>query len=130
MKNRTKQCKNLHIIFSILHFICLFGPFLYFIPQAYIIGERVQKIALSSTLIISIILAALSVLTTAKTRGGLAKSIMWLIIIGIALCLKEVTTMIYIMAILAIIDELFIVKMKDRYLDAYRSNREIDRRGV
>lgn len=125
---RTKQCKRLSILFLVLHVLCLFGPLLYFIPYAYIVGEVGRKLVLSLFLIVALCLSVIAIISDAKTRGGLVKSIMWTLIIGISICLQEVKVFIYIMAIVSVIDELVIVRLRALYKDAYASNKEIDRR--
>lgn len=125
---RTKQCKRLSILFLVLHILCLFGPLLYFIPYAYIVGEVGRKLALSLFLIVALCLSVVALISDAKTRGGFAKSIMWILVIGISICLQEVKVFVYIMAIVSIIDELVIVRLRAKYKDAYASNKEIDRR--
>lgn len=127
--NRTKQCKNLKTLFTILHILCLFGPFLYFIPYAFVVGATTQKVVLSLTIVFSCVLASFAIILEAKSRGGIAKTIMWLLLIGIIMCLERVEIFIYIMAIVSIIDELVIVRLRAKYKDAYAANREIDRRG-
>ena len=124
----TKQCKRLSILFLVLHILCLFGPLLYFIPYAYIVGEVGRKLALSLFLIVALCLSVVALISDAKTRGGFAKSIMWILVIGISICLQEVKVFVYIMAIVSIIDELVIVRLRAKYKDAYASNKEIDRR--
>ena len=126
--SRTIQCKNLTNLFSILHLGCLFGPLLYFVPYAFATGTTGNKIGLSLFLIVSVCLSLVSLFGEAKTRGGLNKTIMWVLIMGVLMCLAEAKTFIYIMAIVSILDELVIVKLKDKYKDAYAANREIDRR--
>ena len=125
---RTKQCKRLSIFFGVLHFLCIFGPLLYYVPYAIIKGGAGDKLFLSLEIIVSIILAVFAIILDAKTRGGLIKTIMWLLILGITIALSEVKTFICIMAICAIVDELIIVKLRARYKDRYAANREIDRR--
>lgn len=125
---RTKQCKRLSILFLVLHILCLFGPLLYFIPYAYIVGEVGRKLALSLFLIVALCLSVVAIISDAKTRGGFAKSIMWILVIGISICLQEVKVFVYIMAIVSIIDELVIVRLRAKYKNAYASNKEIDRR--
>ena len=49
VSDRTKQCKILTTIFGVLHFLCLFGPLLYFVPYGYATGAVVEKIAMSFT---------------------------------------------------------------------------------
>ena len=125
---RTKQCRRLSILFLVLHILCLFGPLLYFIPYAYIVGEVGRKLALSLFLIVALCLSVVAIISDAKTRGGLAKSIMWILVIGISICLQEVKVFVYIMAIVSVIDELVIVRLRAKYKDAYAANKEIDRR--
>ena len=125
---RTKQCKRLSILFLVLHILCLFGPLLYFIPYAYVVGEVGRKLALSLFLIVALCLSVVAIISDAKTRGGLAKSIMWILVIGISICLQEVKVFVYIMAIVSVIDELVIVRLRAKYKDAYAANKEIDRR--
>lgn len=126
---RTKQCGRWYIIFSIVHFLCLFGPFIYFIPSAFTSEvSTTRKVALTLCMVVGCILALLAIISDAKTRGGLAKSIMWLLVLGVMVCLQSAKTFIYIMAIVSIIDELFIVRLKDKYKTAHIANKEIDRR--
>lgn len=125
---RTKQCKILKNIFSVMHFLCLFGPLMYFIPYGYATGETVQKIGMSFTIIISVILAAISLLVSVTARAGLHRCIMWVLISGLLFCLKEIQVFIWIMAITSICDELIFVKIKDYYKSALTANKEIDRR--
>lgn len=126
---RTKQCRALHIIFTVLHFLLMFGPLCYYLPTAFAIAEPAARVTLSFVFIISAILAVIMIIVEAKMRGGLAKSIMWLLILGITWCLSEVTVFIQIMAITALIDELIVTKVAEHYKTALIANKEIDRRG-
>ena len=125
---RTKQCRKLKNLFGVLHFLCLFGPLLFFIPYGFITGQPAEKIGLSFTVIISIILLVMSVIVSVTARAGLHRSVMWILIIGVLLCLKNVQTFIWIMAVCSVIDELVFVRLKDHYKAALISNKEIDRR--
>lgn len=128
VSDRTKQCRTLTTVFGLLHFLCLFGPLLYFIPYGYITGETVSKIGMSFTVILSVILAVISLLVSVTARAGLHRCIMWILISGVLFCLKEIQVFIWIMAITSILDELVFTKIKDYYKAALISNKEIDRR--
>ena len=128
MSKRTKQCKRLKNLFSILHFLCLFGPLMYFVPYGFILGEPVQKICMSFTLIASVIVVAISTLVGATARAGLHRTVLWLILIGLMFTLTQIEVLIYVMGIVSILDELVFCKLKDKYKDAYAANVEIDRR--
>lgn len=128
VSDRTKQCKNLSTIFGVLHFLCLFGPLLYFVPYGYATGAVVEKIAMSFTVIASIILALISILVSVTARAGLHRCIMWLLITGVLFTLQEIQVFIWIMAVTSILDELVFTKIRDHYKAALISNKEIDRR--
>ena len=128
VSDRTKQCKILSTIFGVLHFLCLFGPLLYFIPYGYITGETVSKIGMSFTIILSVILAVISILVSVTARAGLHRCIMWVLISGVLFCLKEIQVFIWIMCITSILDELVFTKVREHYKAALISNKEIDRR--
>lgn len=128
VSDRTKQCKILTTIFGVLHFLCLFGPLLYFVPYGYTTGAVVEKIAMSFTIIASVILALISVLVSVTARAGLHRCIMWILITGVLFTLQEIQVFIWIMAVTSILDELVFTKVRDHYKAALISNREIDRR--
>ena len=128
VSERTKQCRVLTFVFGLLHFLCLFGPLLYFIPYGYITGETVEKIGMSFTVITALILSMISILVSATHRAGLHRCVMWVLIAGVLFCLQEVRVFIWIMAITSILDELIFTKVKDHYKAALISNKEIDRR--
>lgn len=128
ISDRTKQCKILSTIFGVLHFLCLFGPLLYFVPYGYATGAVVEKIAMSFTIIASVILALISILVSVTARAGLHRCIMWILITGVLFCLKDIQVFIWIMAVTSILDELVFTKIRDHYKAALISNKEIDRR--
>ena len=128
VSDRTKQCRTLKNVFGLLHFLCLFGPLLYFIPYGYITGETVSKVGMSFTIILSVILAVISILVSVTARAGLHRCIMWVLISGVLFCLKEIQVFIWIMAVTSILDELVFTKLRDHYKAALISNKEIDRR--
>ena len=126
---RTKHCACMRNIFGALHFLCLFGPLMYFIPYGYITGETVSKVAMSFTVIASVILAMISLLVSATAKAGLHRTIMWVLISGVLFTLKEIQVFIWIMAICSIVDELVFSKVKDHYKSCLIASKEIDRRG-
>lgn len=126
--DRTKQCQRRKWLFRVLHLLCLFGPFIYFIPYAYATGKIASKLVMNFTVITSLIMAILSLLIDVKNRNGMHRVILWLLIAGVMFCLSEVKTFIWIMTVTSILDELIFVKLKDFYRMAEISNKEIDKR--
>lgn len=128
LSERTKQCKFRKNLFTVLHFLCLFGPLLYFVPYGYITGETVERICMSFTIILSLILCIISIIVSSTARAGLHKCIMWTLIAGVLFCLQRIQAFIWIMCITSILDELVFNKLSDHYKTALISNKELDRR--
>lgn len=127
---RTKQLNILVIILGVLHFLAAAGALLYFVPYAFITAEVGSKIVLSLTLVLSLILGAISLIVDVAHRGGLHRSMLWSAIIGVMYCLPTISTFIWIMAIASIVDELIICPLKEKAKIALTANREMDKRGV
>ena len=127
----TKHYQTSHIICCILHFLCIFGPVLYYIPEAFkCASNTVEKSCLSLSLVIALVFTLMMVFCDLKYRAGIVKSIMWITILGITLCLPAIKTMIIAMAVISIIDEIFIVRLKDSTKAKLIANKEIDKRGI
>lgn len=125
---RTKQCRALKWIFKLLHILLLFGPFLYFVPYCYSTGTRGEVVGLSAMLVVGVILLVFSIITDVKHRAGLHKAILWILIGGVSLCLKELDAFIWIMIIVSIADELIVCPLAAHYATALIANKEIDKR--
>lgn len=124
----TKKARIAAFIFGALHLLCLLGPFLYFVPIAFLTGVLVTKVALSLTVVTSLILAAFSLLMDVKHRAGMHRGIMWLLIAGVLFCLEAVKPFIWIMAIVSILDELIFVRLRDKFHNRALINKEMDKR--
>lgn len=129
MTERTKKCRTANIIFAILHFLCVFAPIIGFVIYGYVTGETVEKVCLSMTVVAGILLGVISFITSSSaSKNGLNRIVVWVLIIGIMFCLEDLRVFIFIMAATSILDEAVIVKLKDRYEELYRTNKEIDKR--
>lgn len=126
--NRTKQCKTLYHLFSILHLLFLFGPFFYFIPYGFATGTRGESLGLGLMVVVALILLVFSIVSDVKHRAGLHKTIMWVLIGGILICLHQVEVFVWIMVVVSIADELVISPLAAHFKTAYIANKEIDRR--
>ena len=126
----TKKCRAKANFFGALHFICFFGPLLFFVPYAFAIGEMVSKIALGLTATVSVILIFISFIVGLKYRAGIHRSIIWLLIVGVLFCIQNLGTFIWIMAVTSILDELIFSKLYDHYSAALLANKEMDKRGI
>lgn len=123
---RTNTLKKRKLFLQLIHFLCLFGPLLYYIPLGYIEGELTQKISMSFSITIIIILAITAMVSQMKHKTGLHKTILWVMILSITLCLSvdRVKTFIWIMSIASILDELIITRVLERTKVALIANKE------
>lgn len=125
---QTKKCKRRKIFFSILHFLLLFGPLLFFFPYGFIIGTTVTKVSMGLSVLVSIILSFIAILVDVNNRGGFSKSIMWILVAAVLMALTQVKTFVFIMAGTSIFDELVVCPLKNKNRAKLISNREIDKR--
>lgn len=123
----TKKCRAKKTFFSILHFLLLFGPLLFFFPYGFIIGTLTTKVTMGLSVVLSLVLGGLSLLVDAK-HSGFSKSIMWILISAVLMALTQVKAFILIMAGTSIVDELIVNPCRNKYKVELISNRAIDKR--
>lgn len=120
----TKKYHILSITFFISSVLANIGPLLFFIVSAYTQADIVtEKLAMTASLVMSIILTAVWVITRIQLRSRL-----WIILIGLFLCLDYALPAILTIAICQIVDELIICPLQKRYKNLYIINKEIDKR--
>ena len=126
---RTKSLERKYGWLTFFHLLCLFGPLLIFTIIGFSTGTSGDRITLSLTAIVSIILALISTLVSTAHKAGLHRTILWIMILGIMYCLKEVEVFIWVLAVTGILDELVFIPLARRYKNLKTINKEIDLRG-
>ena len=126
---RTKHCRTMKWIFTILHWLCLLGPFTYYLPYCFINGETTQKVVVGLGVVIAIALLVVALVIDIKHRTGLQKSAFWAVICVCVWVLQQLSVpFIIIMAVVSIMDEAIFIPLKDKYANLQMTNKEIDRR--
>lgn len=115
---------------AVLHFLAMFGPFLFYIPYAFATGSEKSSYGLAVSLVVAIILLVVSFIISAAHRAGLHKSIFWIILFGLITAVENQVTLVVVMSVVSILDELLFVPLRDKYKRLYETNKEIDKRGV
>lgn len=124
MSDRTKKFRNLYWIFLILSILSNICPLAVYTIQALINADLVhEKVALTMTVFIVLILTIISLINKITLRSRL-----WIILIGIYLCLDYIMTPLIIIAICQIMDELIFSPLKKRYKNRLIINKEMDKR--
>jgi hypothetical protein len=85
---------------------------------------------LTLTVIISSVLLIFSITADVKHRAGLHKTVLWLCIGGVILCMEsiDIKGFVWLMVIVSVIDELLICPLMNHYKAIYVINAEIDKR--
>ena len=128
---RTNKLKRKKRLVSLLHFLCMFGPLIYFVSSAYLSGTTttVDKVTLTLSMVVGAVLAIISLMLDIKYKAGLHKTILYVVLLAlVAVLTEQVKTIIVILAITGIIDELVLSPLHNRFVRLCEINVEIDRR--
>ena len=124
LSNETKKYKRLSKFFGLLSLLCTVFPVAYFTVQAFIQGEVKEKVTLGCTLIVCLILVALNTIQKRNLRSPV-----YLMILGIYVCLDNLLSLFLIMAITTMADEFLFSPLHNSFKNKAIINKEIDRRG-
>lgn len=120
----TKKYKKLYILFTILSILCFIGPISFFTIFAFLSGTAIAtKVALSSTILITIILSIIAAANKLAMRSRL-----WILLIGLFLCLDHIMFIVVVIGSCQIIDELIFSPLAHYYHNKFTINHEIDKR--
>ena len=122
--NVTKAYRKKYLTCTILSWVLTFLPLIVFVIWGFIEGTPRRKLALGGLMILAAVLVVLNVLMKLSLR-----CIPWVLLIGIYICLKEVTVLLIIMAVTTMLDELVLEPLAKIYKNKLTINKEIDKRG-
>lgn len=120
----TKKYHKLYILFRTLSVIVIFTPMLYYVIRGFIEGETTEKLTLTGTFFIAIILTVVNVLFKYSIRSTL-----WIIVLGVYSCIENIMPLLLMIAIGTILDEFILTPLYRSYRNKYTIHREIDKRG-
>ena len=124
LNERTKKAKNKYIFFKTLSICLTFLPLVVYVIIAFVNGAPMEKFTMGCMVTLALIFVALNVIMKYNIR-----STIWVLILGIYLCLDNITPLLIIMAISTILDEFIISKLAVKYKNQFIINKEIDKRG-
>lgn len=120
----TKKLKAKYITAALISILLNICPLLVFTIIAFISGTAiVHKVTLSMTLLLVLIFTLITLVNKTVFRSKL-----WILLIGLWLCLDNILTPLIVFASCQIIDELIVTPIKNHYRDRYKINKEIDKR--
>lgn len=120
----TKKYRKRYIILLIISVFLNVYPILYYTASAFIESNAVvHKVTLCSTIFIVLILSMVSWVTKVSLRSA-----MWILTIGLYMCLDSLLDMIMMIAVFQIIDEMIITPLKKFTKHKFTINKELDKR--
>jgi hypothetical protein len=122
----TKRYKRLSFLFSLLSFLCVWGPAIYFLVEAWFTGKLQGKdaITLGSTALVAIILCLVSFIFKYHWRTPVV-----IILMGLYFLAENFACILLVVGICIILDELLFTPLHKKFKGLYTINREIDKRG-
>lgn len=124
MKSKTtKKYFTRARIFNILSILATVLPLIIYVILAYIEGAPMEKFTLGCTVIVAGCLVALNFVFKYKIR-----SVIWILLLGICYCLKDITYLILTIAVTTIIDEFIFTPLAKKNKQKGIINQEIDKR--
>ena len=126
MAKITKDYKTKWMICRFLSILMTIGPLAYFFVKAYIDGEVgvTQKMTLGICTVVCAILIIINITVKKSLRSPI-----YIIIIGIYVCLDNLMLLFIVMAATTILDEFIFSALASKFKNQYTINKEIDKRG-
>lgn len=122
--NTTRKYKRLSFLFGFISVLLNIAPFTIYAFIALVDSTLIyQKIALSMTVLVVAILSLVALVNKVAMKSRL-----WIVLVGIYVCLGEIITPLIIIAVSQVLDELIVAPLHNSYKDKKTINKEIDKR--
>lgn len=120
----TKSYRIKYWIFFIASLLLNVTPLAVYTIMALCQGQLVyQKVALTMTVFVVLIMTIISIVNKITLRSRL-----WLVLIGVYICIGEILTPLIIIACCQCIDEIIVHPLKQCYKNKLTISKEIDKR--
>jgi len=123
MSQTTIELKRKKNIFHLLSWILAFLPITIWLAIAMAKSTEVTKQALGLTIVVSGLFFLANLILKFHIR-----STVWILLIGIYIALRDITTLLIVISICTILDEFLVTPLYKHYRDRYKINKEIDKR--
>ena len=120
----TKKYKTKLNICRLLSFTLTVLPVIIYAIMGFMQGSTGEKVSLGICVVLALIFVLINVMFKYHIRSTL-----WVLLIGIYVCIDNIIPLLIIMATTTIIDEFTLVPLINKYKSKYVINKEIDLRG-
>lgn len=122
--NATRKYRKLSFLFGSISVLLNIAPFTIYAFIALVDSALIyQKIALSMTVLVVAILSLVALVNKVAMKSRL-----WIILVGIYVCLGEIITPLIIIAVCQVLDELIVSPLHKNFRNKKIINKEIDKR--
>lgn len=119
----TKHFSHLSKFYGILSILLTAGPVITYVIMGFCQAEVKQKLTLGITTVIAVLLLVVNIIFKYHIR-----SVLWILVLGIYFCLKDILPLLLCVAIGTILDEFVVTPLHKSYKEKSKINKEIDRR--
>ena len=123
MSTVTKSYKKKRNLFRALSILITILPVLVFTVIGFVEGTITEKVSLGICLFLALLFVLINILFKHHIR-----STIWILLIGIYVCVRNITPLLIIMAFSTAIDEFILDPLAKSYANKYKINKEIDKR--
>lgn len=123
MSDVTRNYKLKALLFQCLSILVLATPIIYYAVLGFIHGETTEKFTLGITFVIAAIMLAINIIFKYHIRSTL-----WIVVLGIYICLDSIQVLLIMVAVGTILDEFLLTPLHKSYKSKATINREIDKR--
>lgn len=120
----TKKYKTKLNVCRLLSFTLTVLPVIIYAIMGFMQGSTGEKVSLGVCVVLALIFVLINVMFKYHIRSTL-----WVLLIGIYVCIDNIIPLLIIMATTTIIDEFALVPLINKYKNKYVINKEIDLRG-
>lgn len=124
MTEYTKKKRVISRITGLISLLLNVVPVVVFVIIGFIQGGVKEKITLSFIGISALILGLLMLIA----KCSLKRTLFWITMIGIYICLDKLSSVIITMAVCNILDEVIVSPIHKKFANDYKINKEIDKR--
>lgn len=123
VSEQTKSIKAKMIICQCLSILLSVLPITIYVIKAFIEGGVTQKLGISLLAIVAVVLTIINILFKYSIR-----STIWILLLGVYICLENIVPLLIIIAICTILDEFLITPLYKKFRGEFTINKEIDKR--
>lgn len=120
----TKKYSRLHLIFSLTSLLLNIFPFAYYVIEGLLGGSAtIEKVTLTSTIFIVLVMTLVSLVNKKAMRSRL-----WILLIGLYVCLDNILTPLLMIAICQVVDEIIVSPLVRVFRVKKTIHKELDKR--